>query len=476
MKELQLVFVPLPGMGHLRPTVEFAELLVNHHENLSITILVIKAPYDPAGDALTSLSFPKRLHLILLPPPNHPNSDHSLNPASFIDSLVENQKLNVRQAVSALISGPDSPHLTGFVVDMYCSTMIDVANEFGVPTVGFFTASAAFLGYMLHIHTLRDQDNVDTTVLNFKDSGTEFAIPSFKNPVPASVFPGAALDKEWATFFYLHASRLKKMKGIIINTFEELEPHAVRSFCDADFSIYPVGPILSGGENQTVQRGSDIIEWLNGQPPRSVLFLCFGSMGYFDDIDQVTQIAHALERSGVSFVWSLRKPPPKGKVAAPKDYSNLEKVLPEGFLERTAEIGRVIGWAPQAQILAHEAVGGFLSHCGWNSILESIYYGQPMATWPLYSEQQLNAFELARELDLGVEICLDYRMEFGNVSRSGVVSAERIEKAIKQVMERESEVRKKVKEMSEISKRALMEGGSSYSHLGRFVHDMLNWG
>lgn len=159
---------------------------------------------------------------------------------------------------------PSSPRptcLAGFVVDMYCSTMIDVADEFRVPTMGFFTASVAFLGYMLHTHTLQERDNVDTTALNFKDYGVEFAILSFKNPVPASVFPGAALDKDWATFFYLNASRLKRARGIIVNTFEELESHTVHSFCNADFTVYPVGPILSVGEieNQTVQGGLDVI-------------------------------------------------------------------------------------------------------------------------------------------------------------------------------------------------------------------------
>ncbi|KAK4277683.1 hypothetical protein QN277_015643 [Acacia crassicarpa] len=217
------------------------------------------------------------------------------------------------------------------------------------------------------------------------------------------------------------------------------------------------------------------MEWLDNQPPLSVLFLCFGSKGYFDEQGQVTEIARALERSGVRFVWSLRKPPPKGMFEAPRDYLNLEEVLPEGFLERTAEIGRVIGWAPQSQILSNKAVGGFVSHCGWNSVLESIYYGVPIATWPIDAEQQLNAFQLVRDLKMSVEISLDNRREFGDVRRSGMVSAERIERGIRQVMEKESDVRKKVKHMSEISKRALMEGGSSYSHLGRLIHDTLNW-
>lgn len=105
-----------------------------------------------------------------------------------------------------------------------------------------------------------------------------------------------------------------------------------------------------------------------------------------------------------------------------------------------------------------------MSHCGWNSTLESLWYGVPVAAWPVYAEQQLNAFELVRELGLAVEIKMDYRRE-GEV----VVRAEEIERGIREVMEVESEQRKKVKEMSEKSRRALMDGGSSHSSLGRFI-------
>ncbi|KAK4277679.1 hypothetical protein QN277_015639 [Acacia crassicarpa] len=484
IKKSQLVFVPFPAIGHLVPTIQFAKLLIEHDEHLSITALLIQAPFDPAVDSYThSLTsspsvFSQRLRFILLPTSHHPhaNSDQPSHPAPFIDSLIENQKPSVREAVSNLKSEPDTAQIAGFVVDMFCTSMIDVANEFGVPTMVFLITGAAFLGFMLHIHEIRERGNVDTTSFNFKESGTEFAIPSFVNLVPASVFTEAVLDKGWDSFFYSRANELRKVKGIMVNTFEELEPHAVQSFCNSDFKVFTVGPIVNIGEDrdEKVQQGSDVMEWLNDQPVSSVLLLCFGSRGYFEDTDQVTEIACALERSGVHFVWALRRPP-SDSVSAPGDYCDVAEVLPEGFLERTARIGRVIGWAPQAQILAHKAVGGFVSHCGWNSILESIYFGVPIATWPLFGDQGMNAFEVVKELKLGVEICLDNRMGFCNVRKTEVISAERIEKGIRQVMEKESEVRKKVKHMSEISKRALMEGGSSYSHLGRFIHDILNW-
>ena len=396
---------------------------------------------------------------------------HSLHPSSFLDHLIEEQIPNVKDAVSKLInSAPDSPRLAGIVVDMFSTNMIDVATQLGVPAFVFHTSGVAALGFMLHMHTLWERDNEDITELTRKvDSGTDFNIPSYENNVPVSVFPGVMFDKEWALWFLNHAGRIKKVKGILANSFEELESHAVQSLSQSDLTVYPVGPILSVSKGPSHDH---VIGWLDGQPSSSVLFLCFGSTGCFDDEDQVREIARALESSGVRFVWSLRKPPRKGRMEPPSDYSygELGEVLPEGFLERTAEIGRVIGWAPQAQILAHEAVGGFVSHCGWNSILESIYFGVPIATWPHFAEQQLNAFQMARELKMSVEISLDYRKDVGSV-----ISAERIKKKIRQLMEKDSEVRKKVKYASEMSKRALSEGGSSYSHMGRFVHDIQNW-
>ncbi|XP_028791156.1 anthocyanidin 3-O-glucosyltransferase 2-like [Neltuma alba] len=474
MTKSRLVFIPAPGIGHIVSTVEFAQLLINHDDRFSVTVFVIKAPNAADVDAYigsltSSPTFPKGLHISHLP-------THESQSAQKLPQLIQNSIPLVKQAASDLIqeshSNPDSPRLAAFVVDMFCTAMIDVADDLGVPAVVFYTSGAAFLGLILHLHPLREQGVLDTTAPNFKDSGTELNIPSFANPVPANVLPTILLEKEWEGFVDDYVKGLRKAKGIIVNTFEELELQAVHYLSKGDTRIYPVGPMLSAKDDETGQRGSDVIEWLDDQPESSVLFLCFGSMGYFGG-DQVREIASALENSGVRFLWSLRKPPPEGSTSI-TDYSDPSEVLPEGFIDRTDGIGKVIGWAPQAQVLGHNAVGGFVSHCGWNSILESVYFGVPIATWPLYAEQQPNAFQLARELKMAVEISLDYSMDPRKGSSSEVINGKRIEKGIKEVMGKESEVRKKVKEMSELSRKALMEGGSSYSHLGRFVDDILN--
>ncbi|KAE9456030.1 hypothetical protein C3L33_12077, partial [Rhododendron williamsianum] len=187
----------------------------------------------------------------------------------------------------------------------------------------------------------------------------------------------------------------------------------------------------------------------------------------------------ALERSGHRFLWSVRKTPQKGKNELPGEYQDLNQVLPEGFMERTMKIGKVIGWAPQVAILSHKAVGGFVSHCGWNSTLESLWYGVPMATWPMYAEQQVNAFELVRELGLAVEIKLDYKKDFrSDNTKVMLVTAEEIENGIRKLMEGWNEcgedIKQRVKEMSEKSKVAVVDGGSSYNSVGLLIEDFMN--
>ncbi|KAL7239305.1 hypothetical protein ACSBR2_005249 [Camellia fascicularis] len=202
----------------------------------------------------------------------------------------------------------------------------------------------------------------------------------------------------------------------------------------------------------------------SGQDPSVVVvFLCFGSLGYFGQ-PQPAEIAAALEKSGHRFLWSKRRPPPQGEFEMPTDCGgDYQGLLPEGFLQRTENRGMVCGWAPQTTVLGHAAVGGFVSHCGWNSILESLWVGVPIVTWPMYAEQQMNAFEMVVDLDLAVELRLDYRNELGG-SGGGVelLAAEEIERAVRCVMDGENLVRKRMREMREKSREAVVEGGSSF--------------
>ncbi|XP_011002417.1 PREDICTED: anthocyanidin 3-O-glucosyltransferase 2-like, partial [Populus euphratica] len=370
-------------------------------------------------------------------------------------------------------SSPDSPRLAGFVLDMFSTSIIDEANEFGVPSYIFFTSAAACLGTTFYIQALHDELKVDPT--EFKNSDVELVMPCLASPFPAKVLPSSVLGKDLLPLFLRLVRRFREAKGIMVNTFYELESHTINSFSDGNYPpVYPVGPLLNlnGHEHDELSDRKDIhrdiMQWLDHQPSSSVVYLCFGSLGSFG-VEQVKEIACGLEQSGHRFLWSLRQPPPNGKMEAPSDYVNPAEVLPEGFLDRTSEIGKIIGWAPQVDILAHPSIGGFVSHCGWNSTLESIWFDVPIATWPLYAEQQFNAFLMIVEFGLATEIQMNYRMD-----ACQIVRAEEIEKGIRGLMEIDLKKREKLKEISESSRKALMNDGSSYTWLGHLIQDMID--
>ncbi|KAJ6426148.1 hypothetical protein OIU84_026683 [Salix udensis] len=478
MKKAELVFIPTPGMSHLVSIVEVAKQLVDRDERLSITFLIMEIRFDPKVDRFidsvsTACNRIRFIHLSKLEP--DPNQ-----PSKFFISMIESQRPNVKEEVSRLVSrsesSPGSPTLAGFVLDMFCTSMIDVANEFGVPSYIFLTSSAACLGLQFYVQAIHDEQKVDPT--EFKGSDAELVMPCLANPLPAKVLPSAMLNKQWLPIPLRQARRFRETKGIMVNTFEELESQAINSFSNGNTPpVYPVGPMLNlnrdGDRDVQSDKYKDIGQWLDDQPISSVVYLCFGSLGSFG-VDQVKEIAFGLEQSGHRFLWSLRQPPPKGKMEPPSEYSNPRDVLPEGFLDRTANKGKIIGWAPQIDILGHPSVGGFVSHCGWNSVLESIWFGVPIATWPLYAEQQFNAFTLIVEMGLGVEIKMDYRSEFHlDGDENNIVSAGEIERGVRCLMELDNGKRERLKEMSGKSRKALESGGTSSTWLGRFIQDVV---
>ncbi|KAK4342405.1 hypothetical protein RND71_038221 [Anisodus tanguticus] len=478
----ELVFIPGPGAGHLISAVEIAKLILDRDERLCISVLIMKLPMDFGVQSyIESLSSTTRLQFVDITVDDKTTAGFLSNKETFFMDFIQGHKPKVKDFVhntSFSRSGSRfNSQLAGFVLDMFCTSMIDVANEFSVPSYIFFTSSASFLALCFHFESLKKEHHIDTS--KYKDSDEDLTILGFKNPYPAKFLPRLTTDQTVVvTRFFDLVTHFKEMKGIIVNTFAELEPFALQSLSVPQ--IYPFGPVVNfneGGHGRNSQSETEsIIKWLDDQPESSVVFLCFGSMGSFDT-EQVKEIAIALERSDHRFLWSLRRPPPKGKMELPSNYENFQQVLPEGFIERTNGVGKVIGWAPQVAILSHPAVGGFVSHCGWNSILESLCFGIPIAAWPQYAEQQMNAFLLVKELGLGVEIRMDYFNDFeGKYGPPDIVGAKEIESGIRQLMANgdKNEIRKKAKEMKEKSSAAMKEGGSSYASLGLLIEDVIN--
>ncbi|KAK2641425.1 hypothetical protein Ddye_023188 [Dipteronia dyeriana] len=480
MKKAELIFIPLPGTSHLLPILELAKRLIDRDDRISIAVLLIKLPFG-GNHAINTKSHTadtnSRIRFIDVPQVDPPPMQLLMtSPETYFSLFTDKNTPHVRKIVEDIVSSHshsdsnDSVRVTGLVIDVGFLRMMDVAIQLALPCYIFFASNIGNLSLMSYLSTRHaDADQISTVEFqSFLDSEL-VTLPGFVNPVPVSVMPSGFFNKDGYTIFVQVAHRLKNVNGIIVNTFSELESYALNSFSRGGSNppLYTVGPLLDLQVHQANHDNSDksqkILKWLDDQPESSVVFLCFGMGGTFGP-EQVKEIATGLEKSEYRFLWTLRVSDLHQSTDSDDGYD--PDLFPGGFLERIGGRGMICRWAPQVKVLQHKAIGGFVSHCGWNSILESLCCGVPIVTWPLYAEQKFNAFMMAKELGLAAAI------ESGSgKDNGGLMAAEEIAKAVRNVMDgdQRDEIRKKTMEMAEISRKSLMEGGSSFVSIGKFI-------
>ncbi|KAK1325516.1 putative UDP-glucose flavonoid 3-O-glucosyltransferase 3 [Acorus calamus] len=457
-EKVNLVFLPCPGMGHLISTVEMAQLLCSRSPLISITVFTMRYHRKPSvtSSYISSVTSPN-ITFIDLPSPSDFHFDPTQRGETIISLYIQSHTPLIKQSIQNL-----NRPISAIIMDLFSTTLIDLADDLGVPTYVFFTSCASFLGLMLHLPSLHGTD--------FMDMKDGLAVPTLPVKLDPLALPSPILDKtndayEW---YMYHGRRFKDLRGVIVNSFVELESYASNSLSEARAPpVFMVGPIIDVNSREEKHM---CIEWLDRQPENSVVFLCFGSMGAVS-AEQAKEIARALEGCGHRFLWALRVHDKVERFGLSLEADvEMEAVLPEGFLERTGERGLVLkGWAPQKEILAHPATGGFVTHCGWNSLLEGVWFGVPMLAWPMYSEQRFNALVVTEVVDVAVGMELDYGGE------GGVVKAGEVERGVRCLME-DGRVRKRVWEMSRVSRRVGVDGGSSFAEVGRLVEELCNYG
>ncbi|PWA69718.1 UDP-glucuronosyl/UDP-glucosyltransferase [Artemisia annua] len=215
---------------------------------------------------------------------------------------------------------------------------------------------------------------------------------------------GKGDSKETTEMFDRLLEAEKTSSGIVVNSFEELEPKYVEAFARAkDKVVWCIGPVslsnksfedLSERGNKPAINKDDCLKWLDSREQGSVVYVCLGSLWY-GSTEQAIELGLGLESSNKPFIWFIRQ-----------TSDEFERwLLEEGYEERIKDRGLMVrGWAPQILILSHEAIGGFITHCGWNSTLEGICAGIPMVTWPHFADQFLNERFIVDVLKIGVKI------------------------------------------------------------------------
>ncbi|XP_076944723.1 zeatin O-glucosyltransferase-like [Bidens hawaiensis] len=226
------------------------------------------------------------------------------------------------------------------------------------------------------------------------------------------------------------------------------------------WAIGPLNPVqISYNGTESTSRHK-CLQWLDNQPRNSVMYVSFGTTTTFCD-EQIRELALGLERSGQRFIWVVR-------VADTSDSVGFEErkvELPDEFEERVKGRGLIERlWAPQLEILEHSATGGFMSHCGWNSSMESISMGVPMATWPMHSDQPRNTFFITDIIKIGIVV---KNWE----SRNELVKANVVADAVKRLMASEegAEMRRRAVKLGGEVKESVAEGGVRCREMDSFI-------
>ncbi|KAJ4714469.1 Glycosyltransferase [Melia azedarach] len=454
-----------PGMGHLIPLLELGKRLVKYHA-LQVTVFVVTTDTSISQSQLIQRSeIPHLLNIVVLPPVANSSP---VDPAA---TVVEKIIVTMKESLAALRSAISEMKLrpTALIVDLFGTEAMAIADEFEMLKYAFIASNALFLAATMYA-TVIDQKELDEHVkqqqplkipgcppIRFEDT-----LESFRN-----------LDDPISAGFSNVGIEMSNADGILVNTWEDLESTTLRALKDANTlrpivkaPVYPIGPLVRPGERSILR--NKVLDWLDMQPTESVIYVSFGSGGTISS-EQMIELAWGLETSQQRFIWVVR-PPMENEVCefyltAGHGPDGTPDYLPDGFLTRNAKMGLVVpNWAPQAEILPHPSVGGFLTHCGWNSALESIANGVPMIAWPLYAEQKMNAAMLTEELQVALRSKV--------LPSTGVVKREEIGMMIRRiVVDKEGdEMRRKVKVLKRSAEKVYSKGGSSYNALSQVAN------
>ncbi|KAJ9555829.1 hypothetical protein OSB04_010443 [Centaurea solstitialis] len=457
--EVHIAIFPSPGMGHLIPLTELArQLLRLLHHRVFITFIIpttAGAPIKPQNDILNAM--PENVTSVFLPPVDL----NDLPPDSSIEariSLTLTRSLPaLRQTLAELTHDSTRKPLSALVVDIFGPPSFEIAKEFHISPYIFSTVSAMALVSIFQIPLLYEM---------FAGGLREPVTFPGCVPVQPTDFTAPAHDFDQVGLCKMFNSA----KGILVNSFVELEPGAFKAMEEGEWckpDIFPIGPLTRTCSEKQTGDGFECLKWLDKHPVGSVLFVSFGSGGTLSQ-KQLDELAFGLEKSGQRFVWAVKSPSEKVNASYFSAKTDLDpfSFLPDGFLKRVGDRGLVLSsWVPQVEILGHRSTGGFLTHCGWNSILESIANGVPMIAWPLYAEQRMNAVNLTDGLGVA------YRVKVGE---NGLVGRDEIDKRVRSLIEGEDggKMRTKMAELKEGGAMALSQDGSSTTSI---LHVAKKW-
>ncbi|XP_044471733.1 UDP-glucose iridoid glucosyltransferase-like [Mangifera indica] len=441
-----LVLVPCPFQGHINPMLQLGTLLHSRGFPITIAHAQFNSPqtsnhpeffFQSLPDGISSKPDMPREFLVFL---SSLNFNCRAPFQEFLSQMIEIQKQQDQQPC--------------IIYDALMYFAETVASHLKLPSIILQTGSVASILTYFAYPRLRGEGYIPP-----QDCDSTELVPGL-HPLRFKDLPSNTFDDLDDTLQLIDTlSNIGSSSAIIWNTVDYLEQSSLvqyqQKFRVPNFSIGPMNKIASASSSSLPEEDSSCISWLDKRGPNSVIYVSFGSIASVD-AKALTEMAWGLANSKQPFLWVLRPDTVHG--AEPIDWW-----LPEDFRETVGERGCIVNWAPQQEVLAHGAVGGFWSHCGWNSTIESISEGVPMICRPCFGDQKVNTRYIGHIWRTGFE--LENDLERG-----------KIERAIKRLMvEKEGEeMRQKAAELKEKTEISIKKGGSSYNSLNKLVEHIMS--
>ncbi|KAG6502105.1 UDP-glycosyltransferase CGT-like [Zingiber officinale] len=453
-----IVFLASSGMGHLNPFLRLAAQLSARDCRVSLltTHPTVSAAEERHVDAFFA-AFPGVRRLDIHVPLLDPSELNCADPFFLrFESIRRSAHLLPRVLADA------SPPVSAAIVDIsVASSYLPAVAEMGIPSYILFISCAAMLALCAYFPTYLATKN--TSGVGDIDIPGVWTVP--KSSVPVVLHDQNQL---FAKQFLENGQALPKANGILVNTLHAWEPEALAALNEGKVTpdmppVLAIGPLLPvpamSVEGESV---SAPFAWLDRQPDRSVVYVGFGNRTGMQ-AEQIRELGIGLERSGLRFLWVV-----KSKVVDRAEVEvGLEELLGEEYLAKIKDRGMVVkDWVEQAEILRHRAVGGFLSHCGWNSVVEAALYGVRILGWPMGGDQRVSAEALARGgLGIWVE---GWSWQAEEEAEKKLVKGEEISERLKDLMAAEG-LRASATTMGAA---AADVGGTSYQVLTHFIESL----
>ncbi|CAL5189709.1 unnamed protein product [Lathyrus oleraceus] len=438
--------MPFPGRGHINPMLSFCKILASRRPSEILITFVITEEWlgyigaDPKPEAIRFATIPN-----VIPSEREKAGDFP----GFYEAVMTKMEEPFERLLDQLV-----PPVDVIVGDVELRWPVAVANRRNIPVAAFWTMSASFYSMLHHLDVFSRDRHLTIGTLGEKTEN----IPGISSLYVKDLLAVLHKTDDRAMQLALDCiSMASKANYLLLTTVQELEAETIDTLKHIfSFPIYPIGPAipyLELEENtlKNTDHSHDYIKWLDSQPDESVLYISLGSFLSVSNA-QMDEIVEALNNTGIPYLYVAR-----GEASRLKD--------------KCGDKGMVIPWCDQLRVLSHSSIGGFWSHCGWNSILETLFVGVPILTFPLFLDQVPNSSQIVDEWKNGWKIEVSPLLE-----NEVVLAKEDIEVLVKRFMDLESQEGKKIrdraKELKVMCHKAIGKGGSSDKNLQAFFSDI----